>query len=659
VGALSGHGLARPISLVAGLSALALVVTGGGLGAAPAAAAPAESPAGLTANVAGFVRLDSVGYLPGDVKQAYLLTTGPVSGVTYAVHDQRGRVVLRGQVDDRSRGAWNKAYPDVYGFTFSRLRTPGIYHVVVSDSAVAASPSFAVEDAADLYGQLVRDGVAFYQNQRDGADQVPGPLNRQPSHLNDAHATVYQDPTFVDSQSDTIRGATLIPLAGAAPVDAAGGWFDAGDFLKFTHTTAFGDVLLYASARALGRAAPASLLAEARHGEAWLNDMWDQKTQTLYLQVGIGTGNQAGTFFGDHDLWRLPQADDHDTSVADRFAAAHRPVFVAAPAGSLISPNLVGRVSAAFALAAQTDARTDPARAVAELRAATSLYARANTAHPPNPLVTSLPFSYYPETTWRDDMELGAAEIALAAEDLGRNPRPYLRQAATWAAEYIAKDTGDTFNLYDTSALAHTDLIEAIRRAGSPAGLAVSPGKLVDDLRRQIEAGVEHAASDVFGAAGDATNFDVDSHTFGWIAMVGMYDQVTGDHRFDPFAADQRAWLFGANAWGASFMVGEGTNFPACMQHQVANLSGSLDGSPPLDVGAVVNGPNSPSQFAGGLGGLQTGMRKCPAGPDVYRQFTGHGSRYVDDVRAWQTAEPALDMTGSAIIAAAYQEAYG
>lgn len=33
--------------------------------------------------------------------------------------------------------------------------------------------------------------------------------------------------------------------------------------------------------------------------------------------------------------------------------------------------------------------------------------------------------------------------------------------------------------------------------------------------------------------------------------------------------------------------------------------------------------------------------------------YDGHGSRYVDDVRAWQTDEPALELTGAAIIAAA------
>jgi endoglucanase len=92
------------------------------------------------------------------------------------------------------------------------------------------------------------------------------------------------------------------------------------------------------------------------------------------------------------------------------------------------------------------------------------------------------------------------------------------------------------------------------------------------------------------------------------------------------------------------------------MQHQVANLSGTIDGSRPIDVGAVVNGPNAASIFSDGLGGFQDAMVKCPATAVAkYRPFDGRRSRYVDDVRSWQTDEPALDMTGAAIIAAAMQ----
>jgi endoglucanase len=49
-------------------------------------------------------------------------------------------------------------------------------------------------------------------------------------------------------------------------------------------------------------------------------------------------------------------------------------------------------------------------------------------------------------------------------------------------------------------------------------------------------------------------------------------------------------------------------------------------------------------------------MVKCPPPPGrQFDAFDGRHSRYVDDVRSWQTNEPALDMTGAAIIASAAQ----
>jgi endoglucanase len=275
--------------------------------------------------------------------------------------------------------------------------------------------------------------------------------------------------------------------------------------------------------------------------------------------------------------------------------------------------------------------------------------------HPIGGLESTLPSSYYPESIWHDAMELAATELALAAMDLGK-PRadylPYLTQAARWARDYILTDSGsDTLNLYDVGALAHADLLTAIARAGSPKGLAVTRRQLIANLRAQLRTPARRAASDIFHAGGDYTNFDVDSHTFGFISTEALYRRASGDATFAPLAGEQRDWLFGANPWGESFMVGVGSSFPECMQSQIPNLSGSLDGRPPIDTGAVVNGPNSPSNFSGGLGGLQTGMRRCEQ--DSGRAFTGHGSEFVDDVRAWQTDEPALDMTGAAILAAA------
>jgi endoglucanase len=611
------------------------------------------------ATVKGALRTDQVGYANHDSKIAYLMTGSAVSGETYKVVDAQGRTVAKGTVGKVSRGSWNAAYPDVYPVDFSRVTGSGTYHVVTSGPVKASSDTFKVEASAKLYGTLVSDGVNFYQNQRDGADVIKGPLNRKPSHLNDAHATVYQLPTF-DNKSDNgdiIKGDSLTKVPDSSPVDVSGGWYDAGDYLKFTFTTAYADDLLFASARTLGSSAPASLTAEAQFGNDWLNKMWNPATKTLYLQVGIGSGNAAGTFFGDHDLWRLPQVDDTDNATADRYAAKNRPVFEAAAPGAKISPAIDGRTAASFALAAQTDAAAGKtAKAKTELADATSLYAQADTS-PKGTLVSAAPSAYYPEGIWHDAMELGASEIALAEQSLG-NPvseyGTYLTQAATWAKDYIADDSGkDTLNLYDVSALAHADLATAISRAGNPSGLAVTRADLVGDLKAQVASAAKTSSADIFRAGGDYTNFDVDSHSFGFISTEALYRQVSGDTSYQAFAGEQRAWLLGGNAWGTSFMVGAGTTFPDCTGSQIPNLSGSLNGKSPLDVGAVVNGPNGTDIFSDGLGDLQDGTRKCEQ--DSFTDFTGHGSEYVDDVRSWQTSEEALDMTGSAILAGALQ----
>lgn len=641
-------GLAVAVSAV-GTAANAGTVAAVDPGRSPAAVVtPLPAPA-----VSARLRVDQAGYLPADRKTAYLLSPLALPSAVVDVVDSHGRRVAGATLTRRA--AWSRSFPDVYRVDFSSLTRTGRYSLVLRGTGVR-SLTFPVLTAAGLWEPVLRKGVAFDRLQRDGGDVVAGGPDRRPSHLNDRSAQLYLWPNFEDD-SDAITDADLTPSGGR--VDVAGGWFDAGDYLKFTHSTAYADVLLYVAARALGAAAPATLLAEARHGSDWLTKMWDTRTRTLYLQVGIGSGNDAGTFTGDHDLWRLPQHDDRDSATLDRYAAAHRPVFRAAPPGQPVSPNLAGRVSAAFALAAQADARRDPSRSRAELADATSLYATADTSAPPRPLVTALPNAFYPESSWHDDMELGAVEIARARLALHEPPGAYLADAARWARAYLRDDVhhgiGDTFNLYDVSALADTDLA----RTMGARHLAVTRATLLAELRRQLAGATRRSAADPFGAGVDDTRFDVDSHTLGLVATEGWYRSLTGDDRFETLAATLRGWVFGANAWGVSFMVGVGTVFPQCMQHQVANLKGSTDGRPPVAVGAVVNGPNGAGLFSDGLGGLQDAMVACPAagatGAVPAGVYDGSGSVYLDDVRSWQTDEPALDMTGAAIVAAAAQ----
>src|SRR5262252_6743931 len=378
---------------------VAIVALGAMLGAT-AAVKPAVPAVAATGTA--FVRVNQLGYAGGSqAKRAYLMASGTESGATFSVKNSSGATVYSAPVG-ANLGKWSASYPDVYAVDFPAVTAPGIYSISVAGPIAAQSPSFRVNTAANVYSGALANSLSFYQSERDGPDFIPNALRTAPGHLNDQSAMTYVTPHV--NSSGRFKG-DLTPLG--VRINAAGGWWDAGDYLKFVQTTSYTVDLLLAGVRAfpgqMGAGSPASnFTAEAKFGAQWLLRMWDDPTQTLYYQVGIGTGN--ARTIGDHDIWRLPQADDTfgGTNPLYRYIR-HRPVFRAGPPGSLLSPNLAGRDAAALAEAFQVYKASDPTFANQCLLAAEHIFDLANTA-PSGNLLTVVPFSFYPETEWRDDL---------------------------------------------------------------------------------------------------------------------------------------------------------------------------------------------------------------------------------------------------------------
>ncbi len=448
-------------------------------------------------------------------------------------------------------------------------------------------------------------------------------------------------------------------------VDASGGWFDAGDYLKFVETTSYTEDLLLAGVRDFpaqmgAGSATSNFTAEAKFGAQWLLKMWNDTTSTLYFQVGIGTGN--AKTLGDHDIWRLPQADDtyQGTNSVYRYVR-NRPVFRAGAPGSLISPNLAGRDAAAFAECYVVFKASDPTLANQCITAAEHIFDLANT-NPSGNLLTVIPFSFYPETEWRDDLELGATELYFATASGGlptglphSDPTFYLQKAATWANAYITgpNDSADSLNLYDVTGLAHYELYRAITQAGVPSGLAVTQAQLLADLKKQLDKAVTQSGTEPFGFGFPWNTYDTTSHGAGLSVEASGYDQLTGTSTYALYADRWLANILGANAWGLSLIVGDGTTFPKCLQHQIANLAGNLNGGSPILAGAAVEGPNG-----GATKGAVTGMIACPtSGGDVYAAFNGHGAQFLDNMQSYSNTEPAIDLTASSPLAFARQAA--
>ncbi len=590
------------------------------------------------------IRVDQAGYVVGEKKYAYVMgDSAELEDAGFTVVDERGRTALRGALG-ASTGEWNDAYDAVRPADLSKLTRPGTYRLRLTGSAQAQSPRFRVASAAELLDPLRADSVRFFRTQRDGRDVAAEETGREPSHLTDESATVYATPAGATSGAESGGTAAAELKKTAGPVDVSGGWFDAGDYLKFTHTASYAVAEMLTAVR--DTSPVPGLPAEAAHGLDWLDRMWDGSSDTLYAQVGLGSG--ADGTRGDHDVWRLPEQDD-TLSVRpgdDDYLVKYRPVFRANEPGEPISPNLAGRVAASFALAAQTEAEDDPDAAADWLDKAAAVYAQADT-HPAGRLVTTVPGSFYREDAWQDDLEWAATELARAAGELGdeRQSR-WQDEAVGWARAYLRSDTRSTLGLADVSALAHADLLAS---DGLDDDVATA---LKADLVRQLEQGEKRAGQDPFRAGVALTEFDAVPHAFGLVATAGLYARATGDHRYDAFAARQRGWALGANAWGTSFVIGAGTVYPHCPQHQVANLAMSRTGRGDILRGAVVNGPNKAAALEEAPDSLD-GVRSCSAEPagGSWADLDGHGAAYRDDVAAWQTVEPADDFTVTALLA--------
>jgi endoglucanase len=694
----------------------------------------------VQAQAVAYVRVSQAGYEAAHAPfRAYLMSSAAEVGATFKVVNSKGFAAYFGSVGQLI-GTWSHSATasfDVYALDFN---VPGgdLYTISVSGPLPATSPVFAVDRPGILYSGLLLNTLFFYETERDGADFIRNALRTAPGHLKDEHAHVYETP-LLDSNDfdDNVPPKPPLVSARLPNIDASGGWWDAGDYMKYVETASYTVALMqvgirdfpnqmgagampyppappasvsYAGTSGVGAPVSSDFTDEASFGMNWLMKMWDEETKTLYYQVdnsqdwdyyGEGdpssaTGNCGGTYatpyclITEYDIWTLPQAADHYRQAGDpeacdpytTFFICNRPVYIAAPGGLPISPNLAGRLSADFALCYQLNRVTNSALANRCLKNAEDVFALADTSYAdpapstgsgtcPKCLLTISPFDGYPETVWEDDMELGATELYFALQAAGGQPLPlalphtdpnyYLRQAAQFAAGYVKNiynaGYADTLNLYDVSGLAHFELYRALQAAGNPNGLAVSEQGIRQQFLRQVDDAIHQADEDAWGFGYNWSYGDTTSHGGGLSVMASEAHSLTGSHIYDTYSQRWLANILGANAWGSSFIVGDGSTFPNCIQHQVANLAGALDGTSggtPVLWGAAAEGPAS---YA--TSGVVEGMILCPAnGIDTFKKFNGNDGPYEasqvavykDNMQSYSTTEPAIDLTSTSFL---------
>ena len=255
-----------------------------------------------------FVRANQLGFLPGDIKTAIIMSKTDLANTSFNIINAKNeKIVVIGKIDT-SRGTWGK-YPFNYQIDFSGITESGIYHIEILGKKV-----FTFKIAKELYEGIADSLLLFLKVQRCGPTK---PFLHEPCHL-------YDSPRVI---GDNIEGG----------IDVTGGWHDAGDYVKFLNSTAYTTYLLLFSYDFdkskfefdRNKNNEPDVLEEARVGIDWILRACYKKNRFV-IQVQDNR---------DHaESWRLPE---NDSLRFDR------------PAYTGIGKNMVGLVSATLALASR------------------------------------------------------------------------------------------------------------------------------------------------------------------------------------------------------------------------------------------------------------------------------------------------------------------
>src|SRR5688500_2259170 len=549
--------------------------------------ASAIPPAGSPPSV---IRINQLGYLPNGSKTAVMCvvadsqagTPAAPASVSFAVEDTTGRQALSPRTA-RASGAFGPC-TQTYRLDFSALRRPGRYRVV---SGAVRSPVVRVD--ARAYAGAADTLLYYMRQQRSG-----------------------YNPTLRDSVHKLDGIIVDHPTRTGEFINVSGGWADAADYLQYVTTSATATyVMLKArtdyprafSDRFAANGLPGGngvddALDEARHGLEWLLRMFPDDS-TMFNQLADDR---------DHSFFDLPTTDSSDYGWGK---GKERPVYpcTGKPQGLFTGKNratgyasTAGKYAATFALASRTYASSDPAFARLLAERARAAYA-LGVKYPGNCQTAPgrAPY-FYEEENWVDDMELGAAELyALTKEP------SFLRDAMAHAGKepytpWMGADTARHYEWYPWINHGHDALWRVADRAG----------------KRQMAAYYRQGLERVVARANNGFRVGI---PFIWCSnnlmsafatQALLYRRMTGDTRFREHEAAALDWLFGANPWGTSMVIGlpwSGT-WPRDPHSVMAKQIGIE-----TQLGGLVDGPVYRSIFAN-LRGIRL------FDPDEYAAFT-------------------------------------
>jgi endoglucanase len=551
------------------------------------------------------IRVNQLGYLPDAPKVAIFCSLAQTELHNFAVRDSAGNAVLQ------APAVLAKPFgPCVvnYRLDFSAIKKSGDYRLTVA----GANPP-VVRIRKNPYAGAADTLLYYMREQRSGFN----PLFKTVVHTHDG--------IVVD---DSPRAGKFVPVTG--------GWADASDYLQYVmtstnatfvmlmayrdHPVAFAD---HFDSRGLaGSNGIPDVLDEARHGLDWLVRMFPTDSE-MYNQLGDDR---------DHTYWDIPPNDSTDYGWGK---GKERPVYpcTGKPQGLFNYKNrssglasTAGKYASAFALAAFIYKQRDPAFARKLNQKALSAYSIGKRFPGVCQGAPGRAPYYYEEDNWVDDMELAAAELYALTGD-----RDYLRDALQYAARepvtpWMGADTARHYQWFPWHNNGHHEIWRNARPADK---------KVVAEYYRKGLAAVVKRADNGF-RIGIPFIWCSNNLMTSFATQAYLYRRMTGDNQFREYEQAALDWLFGANPWGVSMVIGlPHDGVFARDPHSVVAKEMHVELT-----GALLDGPVYSSIYKNLLGiSLHD--------PDEYSPFNTGFIVYHDDVGDYSTNEPIMDGTAN------------
>ncbi|MCP4520748.1 MAG: T9SS type A sorting domain-containing protein [Cytophagales bacterium] len=484
------------------------------------------------------IRYNQAGYHLQQTKEIVVLSDENMQGKNWTV-TKDDTTILSGQLSQSIVGKGDYVPTDFsYIIDLSSIDTEGNYTFLLESKKV----TIKVADYA--YRSFIFDLLYSFRIRRSGS---AGAVEHKISHLGDSSCTIYER-VGTDNTDWTLNNDL-------GTVNMQGGWYDAGDYIKFTLTTAYSAYFMLKSyetdpelfnTRYWSTSEYSDILDEAKHGLDYLMKTYPNEN-TFIIQVG---GYQ------DHIVgYRLPENDGLD---------GYREAYHS------FSKTQMGYTAAALALGANMFKDKNSELSEQYKNQAIAIFAKAESV--------GIDYAY-----WQGN----DTTASIPRDDNGNPiyPLPAPNVEGTGSELYYAdKTSADNMGLaaMELYRLTNDDvyLTKAISYANTAGGaywkswagvnMNLNAGLYNDNTASANTLGYE---LDYFiGLANKNENLWKLPHTTTWGTLnsymgvansMAEYKQKSGNDKYDVIFVNVMDYVLGKNNWGISFLATEDLSYTA------------------------------------------------------------------------------------------------